>query len=131
MKKKIIKEINLCKNWEETINYIIYLSKKLPLNNINIRKKKYIIYGCYNNIWLKINKIKKKIIINGDSNTIIIKGILFIILSFYNKKKKNYILKLNLINLLKKIKLFKYIDITKKIIIKKIILFIKKKIKKI
>ncbi len=128
-KKKINKEINLCKNWEEIINYLIYLSKKLPLKNKNIKKKKYIINGCFNKIWIKIKKKNKYIKINADSNTLIIKGILFIIISIYNKKKKKHILKLNFIKYIKKTKLFKYINTYKKITIEKIILYIKKKIK--
>ncbi len=129
--KKIVKEINLCENWEEKINYLIYLSKYLPLKNKKIRKKKYILYGCYNNIWLKIKNKKKKIIINADSNTLIIKGILFIIICICNNKNINYIKNKNFINIFKKIKLYKYINITKKIIIKKIEFYIKKKIFKI
>ncbi len=128
-KKKINKEINLCKNWEEIINYLIYLSKKLPLKKKNIKKKKYIINGCFNKIWIKIKKKNKYIIINGDSNTLIIKGILFIIISIYNKKKKKKILKSNFIKYLKKTKLFKYINTYRKITIEKIISYIKNKIK--
>ncbi len=128
--KKIIKEINLCINSEEKIDYIIYLSKYLPINNKNLRKKKYIIYGCYNSIWLKIKKYKKKFNINADSNTLIVKGILFIILSICNNKTKKYIININFIKIFKKINLFKYINITKKIIIQKIELYIKNKIYK-
>ncbi len=129
-KKKIIKQINLCKNWEEIINYLIYLGKKLPFNKKNIKKKKYILEGCFNKIWIKIKKKKNIFKINGDSNTIIIKGILFIIISIYTNKKKKYILKLNFIKFIKKTKLFKYITTYKKITIEKIIYYIKNKIKK-
>ncbi len=126
--KKIIKEINLCSNWEEKISYLIYLSKYLPFNKKKIRKKKYILYGCYNNIWIKIKYKNKKITINADSNTLIIKGILFIIISICNNKKIKYIKNKNFINIFKKIKLYKYINITKKIIIQKIEFYIKNKI---
>ncbi len=128
--KKIVKEINLCTNWEEKIDYLIYLSKNLPLNKKKIRKKKYILYGCYNSIWLKIKNNKKKININADSNTLIVKGILFIILSIFNNKKKKYIINIKLIDFFKKINLFKYINITKQIIIQKVDLYIKNKINK-
>ncbi len=122
--KTIKKEILLCKNWDEKISYLIYLSKNLPINKINIRKKKYILYNCNNKIWIKIYKINNNIFINADSNTILIKSILVIIISIYNRYKFKNINFKKIIKYFTKMKLIKDINIFQQVILKKIILHI-------
>ncbi len=126
--KNIINDINLCSNWEEKIFYLLELGKILPLNNINIRNSKYIIYGCYSNTWIKIENKKKIIFLNADSNTLLTKGILTIIIALCNNQNKKYISKLNIIYFFKKIKILKHLNDVRKITIEKIINFIKTQI---
>ncbi len=128
-KKKIIKEINFCSSYEEKLIYLIDIGKHLPLNNLNIRKKKNLIYGCQNNVWIKITNKNNKIQFNGDSESLIIKGIITIIISIYNNKKPKNILQYNVYNFLKKLNVLKYFVINRIIGIKSIILYIKKNIK--
>ncbi len=127
-KKKIIKDINFLKKYKEQLIYLIELGNIIPLNNNNIRKNKYIIYECQSNIWLKIKKKKNNISINGDSNSLIIKGLLTIIISYlHNKNIKNIKIK-NIKNIFKKINFFKKLIFSKTIGIKSIINYIEKKI---
>ncbi len=127
-KKDILYNLKLCWNNKEKLIYLIDLGKYLPLNNENIRKKKYIIYKCQSNIWIKIKKKNNIIKINGDSNTSIIKGILaIIIIAYKNKKIKNNLNK-KIHNFLKKINLFKKLTFNKLINFKIIFLYIQKKI---
>ncbi len=129
-KKNIIKELKLCSNSEEKLIYIIDLGKFLPFKKKNIRKKKYIIYGCQNNTWIKIKKKKKIFKLNGDSNTLIIKGLLLIIILFLNNKKKKKILNINIYKILKKLNIIKYITYNRLLGINLIFDYIKKKLKK-
>ncbi len=127
-KKDILYNLKLCWNNKEKLIYLIDLGKYLPLNNENIRKKKYIIYKCQSNIWIKIKKKNNIIKINGDSNTSIIKGIIaIIIIAYKNKKIKNNLNK-KIHNFLKKINLFKKLTFNKLINFKIIFLYIQKKI---
>ncbi len=125
---KILKEINFLKNKEDKLYYLIELGKKLPINKENIRINKNIIYGCQSNVWLKIKKKNNLILLNGDSNSLIIKGLLIIIINLYNNKNINNILNININNILYKIHSFKKLFSIKIIGIKSIISFIKKKI---
>ncbi len=128
--KKIINDINLLKNDKEKYIYIIDLSYILPIKKKNIRNKNNIIKGCQNNVWIEIKKKNKNIYINGDSDSLIIKGFLVLILSLLYKKKIKYINNININNILNKINILKNITYTRFIGIKTIIKNIKKKINK-
>ncbi len=127
-KKKLINNFKICWNNEEKLMYLIDLGKSLPLNNKNIRNKENFIYKCNSNIWIKIKKNNNIIKINGDSNTLIIKGLLAIIIIIYNKN--NNIKKINnkIYNFLNKINLLKQFTLNKLTNLNTILLYIKKKI---
>ncbi len=127
-KKDILYNLKLCWNNKEKLIYLIDLGKNLPLNNENIRKKKYIIYKCQSNIWIKIKKKDNILKINGDSDASIIKGIIAtIIIAYKNKKIKNN-LNQKISNFFKKINLFQKLTLNKLINFKIIFLYIQKKI---
>ncbi len=128
-KKKIILYLTSSLPIQEKIFYLINLGKNLPLENKKIRKKKNIIYGCQSNVWIKIKKKNKLIYINGDSDTSLIKGLLIIIIIFYNNKKIKKIKKLNINKYFKKLNLTKYLSTSRTIGITYIIKFIYKKLK--
>ncbi len=126
-KNKIFKEIKLLKKYKDKLIYLIELGKILPLKKKNIRYKNNIIYGCQSNVWLNIKNKNNIIILNGDSDSLIIKGILLLIIIILNKKKVKYIKK-NINNIFNKINLFKKIINSKILGFKSIILYLKKKI---
>ncbi len=126
-KKKIFKEINLLKKYKDKLIYLIELGKKLPLKNKNIRYQNNIIYGCQTNVWLNIKNKNNIINLNGDSDSLIIKGVLSLIIIILNKKKNIYVKK-NINNIFKKIYSFKKILNSKILGFKSIIFYLKKKI---
>ncbi len=127
-KNTLINNFNLCWNDKEKLIYIMDLGKNLPLNKENIRKKKYIIYKCQSNIWIKIKKKKNILNINCDSNSLIIKGWLVIIISIYRNRKIKKNIKYKILNFIKKINLFKKLTFHKLTNLKSIIHYIEKKI---
>ncbi len=129
--KEIIKNINFLKKYEDKLFYLIELGKTLPINKKNIKKKKYIIYGCQSKVWLKIKNKNNLIYINGDSNSLITKGFLLIIIKTLNNKKIKNIKITNIYNILKNINIFKNLIYLKTIGIKSILNYINNYIKNI
>ncbi len=127
-KIKIIKELKYCSTEEEKLIYLIDLGKNLPINEEKIRQKYNLIYGCQSNVWIKIKKKKNYIYINGDSDTLIIKGILLLIIIFLNKKKKKLIKKIKIKNIFTKTNLVNLLSSSRAIGINFLIKEIKKKI---
>jgi cysteine desulfuration protein SufE len=96
----IIKNINKFKSlkkWEDKYKYLIELGSKLP----NLEKKNKIkinlVEGCQSRIWVNIcvDKITNKIYIQADSEALIPKGILYLIIQHYSNQDVQYIIKNN------------------------------------
>ncbi|MFI4819047.1 MAG: SufE family protein [Enterobacterales bacterium] len=83
-KNKFILNFLLCKNWEEKYLYLIELGEYILSCKKNIRNNYNLIQGCQSKIWilLSINNIGK-LILYGDSNTSITKGLISIIFIYY------------------------------------------------
>ena len=77
---KIIEEFSYFEDWLDKYNYIIELGKSLPLIDDEYKQDKYLITGCQSNVWLKAELIEQKIYFKADSNAIITKGIISLLI---------------------------------------------------
>lgn len=88
-KSQLLLNFSNCINWEERYMYIIDLGKLLPKFPENMRKKKYLISGCQSHTWIAIKSNTQhsmhSIKFYGDSDSSIVKGIITIIFSLYQK----------------------------------------------
>lgn len=129
----IIKKNFLCfDNKEDIFLYLIKLSKFSPKIPSIYYKKKFLVEECQNNVWLFCNKKKiinkKYLIIYFDSDSLIIKGIIFIIFLFYQFKSINKLINYDILLFFKEIKLFNYLSFLRQNGILNIIKIIKKNI---
>ncbi|BAC24502.1 ynhA [Wigglesworthia glossinidia endosymbiont of Glossina brevipalpis] len=93
--KKInfIKNFSSCENWEEKYLYIIELGNKLSPFPEKFRKNSNLIPGCQNDSWIYlIYENTKKIKFYGDSNSLIVKGLIAIIFILHEDLKLSEIL---------------------------------------
>ena len=72
---QIIEEFALFDDWMDKYNYIIELGKSLPLIDEHYKTDQYIITGCQSKVWLHASYHEGKIIFTADSDAIITKGI--------------------------------------------------------
>lgn len=73
--EKIISEFDLFEDWMDRYNYIIELGKELPLISDEYKTEKYLISGCQSQVWLHADYQDGKIFFTADSDAIITKGI--------------------------------------------------------
>jgi len=73
--EKIISEFDLFEDWMDRYNYIIELGKELPLISDEYKTEKYLISGCQSQVWLHADYQEGKIFFTADSDAIITKGI--------------------------------------------------------
>ncbi|MBP7102061.1 MAG: SufE family protein [Bacteroidales bacterium] len=73
--EKIIEEFSYFEDWMDKYNYIIELGKTLPLINESFKTDAYLISGCQSNVWLHAEYQNGRIYFSGDSDAIITKGI--------------------------------------------------------
>jgi cysteine desulfuration protein SufE len=72
---EIIDEFEMFNDWMEKYEYIIQLGKDLPLIDEQYRKDENLIKGCQSRVWLRSEYKDGKIIFTADSDALITKGL--------------------------------------------------------
>jgi cysteine desulfuration protein SufE len=87
---QIVDEFSMFDDWMERYEYIIELGKKLPLINAEFKTEDNIIKGCQSKVWLKGEQNDDLIVFTADSDAILTKGIIAILIrAFSNQKAAN------------------------------------------
>ncbi|WP_310558459.1 SufE family protein [Flavobacterium sp.] len=89
---KIIDEFSMFDDWMQRYEYIIDLGKKLPLIEEEFKTDDNIIKGCQSKVWLKGEQNDDKIIFTADSDAILTKGIIAILIRVFSNQKSSDIL---------------------------------------
>ena len=84
---EIIEEFDLFDDWMDRYEYIIDLGKKLPLINSELKTEERLIKGCQSLVWLNANQEEDKIIFTADSDAIITKGIIALLVRVLSNQK--------------------------------------------
>jgi cysteine desulfuration protein SufE len=75
IEQEIVEEFEHFEDWIDKYNYLIELGKSLPLIDPVFKTDNYIITGCQSQVWLHASLEGDKIIFKADSDAIITKGI--------------------------------------------------------
>ncbi len=73
--EEIIESFSLFDTWEEKYEYIIDLGKKLPALDDKYKLPENIIKGCQSTVWLVADYNDGKIFFKADSDAVIVKGL--------------------------------------------------------
>lgn len=88
----IIEEFAMFDDWEERYQYMIDLGKTLPLIDEQYKTDDYLIKGCQSKVWVHANMENNKIVFTADSDAIITKGVIAILIRvFSNQRPKDII----------------------------------------
>ena len=95
----LITDFEFFDNWEDKYKYIIELGKNCPSLNENEKNKDNKVDGCASQVWLitKKEKLNDKIILKfkGDSDALIVKGLVVILFSIFSEKSPDEIIKID------------------------------------
>lgn len=80
IQNEIIDTFELFDDWEEKYEYIIDLGKKLPGLDEKYKTEDNIIKGCQSVVWLNAYLQEGKVIFEADSQAIIVKGLVSMLL---------------------------------------------------
>lgn len=92
---EIIDEFSMFDDWEERYQFMIDLGKSLPLIKEEFKTEDNIIKGCQSKVWLKGENIDNKIVFTADSDAILTKGIIAILIRTFSNQKPEDILQAN------------------------------------
>ncbi|MDU8884864.1 SufE family protein [Yeosuana sp. MJ-SS3] len=92
IQEDIIEEFSMFDDWEERYQYMIDLGKTLPLIDEQYKTESNIIKGCQSKVWVHAEMHDEKIVFTADSDAIITKGIIAILIRvFSNQHPKDII----------------------------------------
>jgi len=72
---ELIDDFSFFEDWMAKYEYIIQLGKELPLINEAYKKPEYLIKGCQSQVWLHADQVDGKVNFTADSDAIITKGL--------------------------------------------------------
>ena len=92
IQEEIVDEFAMFEDWEDRFQYIIDLGKDLPLIDEKYKLEENTIKGCQSKVWLHAEIIDNKVIFTADSDAIITKGIIAILIRAFSNQNAKAIL---------------------------------------
>lgn len=87
---EIVEEFNLFEDWMQRYDYMIELGKSLPLIAPEFKTDDNIIKGCQSKVWVHAELKDNQLLFSADSDAIITKGIIAILIrAFSNQHPKD------------------------------------------
>ncbi|MFM7644254.1 MAG: SufE family protein [Sphingomonadales bacterium] len=90
--QEIIDEFSIYDDWMDKYEYIIELGKSVPSLAPELKTTERIIEGCQSNVWLATEVKDGKMQFSADSDAIITKGIIGLLIQVYNNESPTDIL---------------------------------------
>ena len=92
IQNEIIEEFSMFDDWMQRYEYMIELGKSLPLIAEEQKTDDNIIKGCQSRVWLHADLIDDKVVFTADSDAIITKGIIAILVRTFSGQSPKDIL---------------------------------------
>ena len=88
----IIEEFSLFDDWMDKYNLLIDLGKELPVINPKFKVKDFLIEGCQSKVWLHPEYDGKLITFTADSDAIITRGIVALLIKVLSNRSPEEII---------------------------------------
>jgi len=92
----IIDEFSTFEDWMDKYNFLIDLGKELPLIDPKFKIKDYLIEGCQSKVWLHPEFNGQKITFTADSDALITRGIVALLIKVLSDRTPDEIISSNL-----------------------------------
>ena len=90
--EEIVEEFSMFEDWMQRYEYMIDLGKSLPLIDPQLKNDDYIIKGCQSKVWVHADLEYDKLVFTADSDAIITKGIIAILIRVFSHQHPDAIL---------------------------------------
>ena len=92
IQNEVVDEFAMFDDWEERFQYVIDLGKTPPLIDPQYKTDDNTIKGCQSKVWLHSEETSGKVVFTADSDAIITKGIIAILIRVFSNQKAEDIL---------------------------------------
>lgn len=102
VEQQIVEEFSVFTDWLDKYEYLIDLGRSLPIIKDSGRDEKNLIKGCQSRVWLAADYLDGKIWFTADSDAIITKGIISLLVRVFSGRTPQEIIDADL-NFIKEI----------------------------
>jgi len=95
IQEELVDEFSLFDDWMDKYQHLIDLGKSLPLIDETLKTDDKIIKGCQSKVWLDAQLTNGKVIFKADSDAIITKGIVAVLVRAFTNQTPDAILEAN------------------------------------
>lgn len=85
--EEIMDEFSMFEDWMQRYEYIIELGKSLPIIDAKYQIEENLIKGCQSQVWLHAENIDGKVVFTANSDAILTKGIIAILIRVFSDQK--------------------------------------------
>ena len=108
--EQIEEDFSLLEDWEDKFKYVIELGARLPPFNEAYRTDAYKVQGCASQVWLHSELTRGQegepaLVFEGDSDALIVRGLIAIALAAYSGEPAKRILDIDLTSRLERLQL--------------------------
>ncbi|MDA9634576.1 SufE family protein [bacterium] len=96
IEEEIVDEFNMFENWIDKYDYLIDLGKSLPKIDKKYKVEDNVITGCQSQVWLHAKQENNKVVFTADSDAIMTKGIIAMLIRVLSGQKAENIINTNL-----------------------------------
>ncbi len=95
IQEDLIDEFSMFDDWMQRYEYMIDLGKSLPIIDESLKTEDRLIKGCQSKVWLNAELKGNQVVFTADSDAIITKGIIAILIRVFSNQKPEDILVAN------------------------------------
>lgn len=92
IQQEIIDEFSDIEDWMDRYAYIIDLGNALPPIDEKFKTPSHLIEGCQSRVWLNAEEVEGRVLYTADSDAIIVKGIISLLIKVLNDHSPDEIL---------------------------------------
>lgn len=84
---ELLEEFEEMEDWDERFDYLVDLGRELPELSTELQTDEHIVKGCMSTVWLEARSLESdpdRILISADSDSLIVKGLIVVLMSFYS-----------------------------------------------
>ena len=93
---QIVAEFSVFDDWMDKYSLLIDMGNELPLLDAKYKTRSNLIEGCQSRVWLQADHIEGKVVYLGDSDAVIVKGIVSLLIRVLSEHTPDEILSADL-----------------------------------
>ena len=110
----LIENFSVLDDWEDKYEYLIDLGEKLPPLDEKYKTDEWKVSGCQSQVWLVPEPQGEILTFKGDSDAVMVKGIIAVILAIYRNKSVQEIKKIEVDKIFAKLGLQEHLSLSRR-----------------